>query len=247
MENINLASAGAVLYYLHKQVVPAGCSQAKPHKRFGGISHVWRYKVTMENTKQVWEHSSAEHYPLLGPHLFAPFAQFGDGRCRSEGCTKWWKDFGYSVGCEVEVLMPSEYGASIFYQSRFSNSQWYSLPGRCPTLTNEDPRKFQDCAAEEPGGQCGGPNGTQTCTWKIEDAGKVALDDLIGIDFDTLCNEEKKEYDQDLDRGEGVTFWDHRHSQPRNAERTRLLLKLFKDKFSNSPYLLDPVCDEIQS
>merc|ERR1712113_814269 len=96
--------------------------------------------------------------------------------------------------------------------------------------------------AREPGGNCSRPNGHHTCTWSLEHAGEINLDELVGIknrmDF---CHSGKKEYDRDTDRGVGVSFWDHRSDFSACARRTEAVRRLFRQKYPNSPaHLFEP-------
>merc|ERR1712107_572576 len=55
---------------------------------------------------------------------------------------------------------------------------WYSLPGQCPFRDFNS--KDEACRRAEPGGECASPNGDRTCTYHLEHAGEVTLQELTG-------------------------------------------------------------------
>merc|ERR1712072_1279017 len=86
-------------------------------------------------------------------------------------------------------------------QNLYGNlSQFYSLPGACPSKDVEN--KTPECIKEAPGGNCQDPQGGPTCTWNLEPAGSISLDALAGIkDYRVFCAQGLVEYDPVKDRG----------------------------------------------
>merc|ERR1712176_1728027 len=100
----------------------------------------------------------------------------------------------------------------------YKDSIWYSMPGPC--ISRDYRHKSRECRAREPGGNCSKPNGQHSCTWSLEHAGEINLDELVGIhDRLAFCHSGKKEYSRDTDTGIGNHFWDHRSDAAACAER----------------------------
>lgn len=245
-ENVNLGSAGGVMWYVHNEVV-------RICPRHYDIVKINRYKVTIHNPTKVFQPRSGQ---------WGHFTQFDYGQCTVQNCPKNWQDFGYMVGCQGGPIVPGQHHP--FYQSRFTQVYWYSLPGRCPSKRFDEEHKFDECAAQEPGGECPKPeingvanlglegilpedmpNGSPTCVWKLEEAGHVTLDELTGCHgMDRAwCNAGNREWVPELDKGVGCTWWDNRSVHEINTERTRQLLAKFIEKYPDSPQLFDPRCD----
>jgi len=104
---------------------------------------------------------------------FDNFVAFDKAKCTVPGCPQLhWNPYGYVVGCSpndnTRVSLP---GAPV----------WYSLPGTCPSKYYF--QKTAECNAAEPGGLCAGEvTGSRNCTYKIEKAGEIRLDELSGIE-----------------------------------------------------------------
>jgi len=246
-ENVNLASAAGVMWYLHNEVVARNqsCSCLTPSctSRHYDVTRVLRYKVTVYNT------------PTSGHGQFGHFLQFDSGRCSYPNCEDQWKNHGYMVGCQVT---PRVGGVPVQSADYGSKSMWYSLPGPCPMLAFNDPSK-KVCAQgggsapfeqPRPGGswcdnRTHAPDGSNACTWSAEDAGEISLDELAGIDDHTqFCRERKYEYNDASDRGQGTTFWDGKTDAARNAQRVERMLELFAKRHPEAENMLpEPVCD----
>jgi len=217
--NNNLGNLAGVLWYLHHEVVPL-CP------RHHHVTRILRYKVTMKPTQEVVK--AANYRPS-----FAPFVAMDLCRCTTPGCPAIWKRYGYAPGCQEQAP-----GPDYFYPL----GVWYSLPGPCPS---EDCwHKSQTCKAREPGGRCPVPSGTRECTWHLEDAGEIDLDELVGISNHTaFCKAGKKEFVPHLDRGLGVSFWDGYHNKTRCEERVHKVEGLFNSKFPGLPRTMpEPKC-----
>lgn len=246
-ENVDLASAAGVMWYLHNEVVdrrmsclcdPDGSNCVHRHY---DITRVLRYKVTVYNTPQV--HSAR------GGQL-GPFVQFDMGMCTLGNCENVWAQYGYQVGCQNTARSP-DYGDS---------SVWYSLPGPCPILKYNDPNKkicsdgdrtpgskFQDA---RPGGawcdnHTHAPDGSNACTWTAEYAGEIDLDELAGItDHLAFCKAEHYEYDDASDVGNGNSFWNNRSSKQHNLNRVLAMMQLFAKRWPEQDNKLpEPRCD----
>jgi len=217
--NNNLGNLAGVLWYLHHEVVPL-CP------RHYGITRILRYKVTMKPTVEVFK--AAPYRPTFGP-----FVAMDKCRCTTPGCPGMWQRYGYAPGCQEQVP-----GPDYFYPL----GVWYSLPGPCPS--QDCWHKSPACKASEPGGRCPMPSGTRECTWHLEDAGEIDLDELVGIsDHTAFCKAGKKEFVPHLDRGAGVTFWDGYHNKTRCEERVRTVEGLFNSKFPSMPRTMpEPKC-----
>lgn len=263
-ENINLASAGGVLWYIHNEVARASCllDQSTPpqYQRHNQIMRILRYQVTVKNTPEVFNFKDlATSLPMS--KQFGHFVQFDAGRCTVANCTEeWWKVYGYMVGCQGAPLDPKT--GKVMYESRYAHSYWYSLPGRCPSQEYSAKNKTKECAEEERGGECPKPKsdfydpvpgeaedmptGTRDCTWKAEAAGEVDISELTGIgrtSYQEFCKAGGKEYDASTDKGVGLSFWDKKLDHARNENRTRELLRMFAKNFPDFDSLPDPYCD----
>lgn len=217
--NNNLGNLAGVLWYLHHEVVPL-CP------RHYGITRILRYKVTMKPTVEVF--NTAMYRPT-----FAPFVAMDKCRCTTPGCSGFWEHYGYAPGCQEQAP-----GPDYFYPL----GVWYSLPGPCPS--KDCWHKTQACKAKEPGGRCPAPNGNRECTWHLEDAGEIDLDELVGISNHTaFCKAGKHEFVPHIDHGVGVTFWDGYHNKTRCEERVRRVENLFSTKFPGLPRTMpEPKC-----
>lgn len=238
-EDTDLASPAGVVWYIHNEVVARKQTcpgTGSPSGRHYDINRVLRYKVTVHNTQEVFDHPP-------GHRQIGHFTQFDGGRCTEptpEDCPKVnWEPYGYMVGCQKQAFQkyyanPEEYGC-----------YWYSLPGACPSMTHTD--KTKACMESEPGGRCAAPDGSRTCTWTYEDAGEVLLDDLSGIkDLKAFCDAGNYEYDDATDSGKGTTFWNDKLNATRGKERVLKLLQLFASNYPTNQSALelpDPVCD----
>lgn len=226
VDNVNLASVTGLMWFLHDEVVNT-CP------RNYGITRITRHVVTVKNTKALWR--TPLHYQ------FGQFVQFYDGKCgwNSSRCDSLWRTYGYVVGCQpldtTSVSVPNYNGPPA--------PVWYSLPGICPSSIYED--KNNDCAKKESGGQCVDPDGSSDCTWSVQPAGEIRLDDLEPIvDYTTFCASGNEEYNMGRDSGVGSRFWNSKRDPAANRQRVSKVLSLFQLKYPTYPVSLgDPVCD----
>jgi len=211
VQNNNLGNLAGVMWYLHHEVVPH-CP------RHHHITRILRYRVTMKPTMQVF--SAASYHPV-----FAPFVAMDGCRCTTPNCPNLWRRYGYAPGCQEQHP-----GADYYYPLGL----WYSLPGPCPSM--DCWHKTSECKARERGGKCASPDGTSECTWHLEPAGEIRLDELAGItDPTTFCKLGNKEYDPHLDRGIGAFFWDGYRNATLCAQRVQAAERLFFSKYPSMP------------
>jgi len=158
-----------------------------------------------------------------------PYVAFDMGRCTVPECEDIWETQGYPVGCQGVVygVVPPAWNGGI-------RGQWYSLPGRCPSMVNGN--KSPECIAAAPGGACrkAEPNGD--CSYHVEHAGEVRLDELTGIDnYDAFCKAGNMEYDSVTDRGRHFSFWDGKTNITKCRWRYEILLEAFHNKYPDLP------------
>ena len=93
------------------------------------------------------------------------------------------------------------------------------------------------------------PDGSKNCTWRLEEAGEVRLDDLENItDYQDFCAQGGVEYIKSKDAGSGCSFWDHQRSSVANAQRLARLQQLFDElPESHALHLPEPICDSQNS
>jgi len=164
------------------------------------------------------------------------YMAFDMGKCTVPGCDRVWRRSGYAVGCQV---VP--YGGSPAVPSGIPGN-WYSLPGPCPS--RENGLKDQACMAAQPGGACRGA-WNDRCTYMVEHAGEVRLDELTGIrNYTAFCQAGNLEYSPATDSGIHFSFWDGKFDLSRCRQRYDALLAAFRRKYPNEPrsakYLDEP-------
>jgi len=218
MENVDMANLAGEMYYLNHEIVSTSC----PRNR--NITRVVRFKVTMRAPLALYN-SGPGHPNWL---IFQAFDV--GGTIGQEDRRKW----GWAPGC---MTVTGDKGGDY----RYKDGIWYSFPGRCPS--RQLGHKDDHCKRAEPGGKCRSPTGEFDCTWNLEPAGEITIEELTGIhDYGDFCHQHKKEYVEHLDRGSGFHFWDERHDPKRCAERVRIAEEHFHQKYPHSPRLHEPVC-----
>lgn len=221
LNGVNMANLLGDVWYLHNEVV-FNCP-----RKFN-ISRLTRFKVTARATRE-----------LAGQGKnFDHFVAFDKAKCTVPGCSQLhWDPLGYVVGCTKNdpgrVALPGE-------------AAWYSLPGTCPSKFYF--QKTAACNQNEPGGQCKGNKvtGEKDCTYTIEEAGEIPLDDLSGIkNYNEVCESTGvREYDELSDKGTGTSFWNGKADAKKGKERVKFITDLFAKRFPQFPASLeDPVCD----
>lgn len=261
VENVNLASMGGVLWYLHNEIIQtcwgAGSTGGSIHGGTGrhgdrkfSISRIRRLKVTYKASQ-----------PLLDKGMnFGPLCSFDAGECTGPHRGTYWSgvgsgwggkneldEYGYTIGCGKIGEWPHQHWSS---GKKYPNAMWYSVQGSCPAVTYN--KKWDSCKMELPGGACDDPTGAGNCTFKIEDAGEIDLDELVGIkprwksrsEFCHRCGVEGGAWARG---GCGLSFWGHNIWDVKsNQEQVKKALDMFAKKYPNDPTpedYPDPVCD----
>lgn len=250
-ENVNMADLPGLMWYLHNEVVTGV-------PRHYDITRILRFRATVLNT------------PLFlsewRPHMLAPFAAFDYGQCTAFDCVSFLAHYGAVVGCQPQNPLLSAYkplsGSVPFCDAQPSASvpsfcntgTWYSVPGPCPEKRVAD--KDGSCKAATPGGACpsSAVTGARDCTFHMEPAGEVRLDELVGLhnysqwafsltqDRGVLPSG-NVEYVRDTDSGVGTCFWDGLHDPQKCKRRMQAVLKLFEARYPELPTdLPQPPC-----
>merc|ERR1719193_2434209 len=273
MENVNVADLRGVLWYVHHEVVPG--TPRKYH-----IDRIRRFLVRMKTTREFW---NVHH------RNFGPFSAFDGGRCSTPGCGDVYHQYGFVVGCQAVSLKEGAYIADRNTTTACAPGSdhcraplWFSLPGPCPDhglrpadmqdqadrlSMNVSLGKSAGCLRRKPGGRCRGPGpptGAPDCTYAVEEAGEISLDELAGIeDYNLFWNESRyicrrdvaagirqgpcvdnDEYNWHLDRGIGNSFWNGRLDPARCEARAQAARALFERRFPDAPAeLAAPLCD----
>lgn len=170
---------------------------------------------------------------------FAPFVAFDKGRCTAGTCEDVWMKYGFRVGCQKLFSAYSEDG------------HWFSLPGRCPA--KEYSEKTDACKEAKPGSWLAGggcdldsvKKRKGQCSWHVEDAGEVRIDEVTGIskyfpDYGTFCARGGHEYDKPQDKGVLLNFWDGFTDKDKCAWRLQQFQDAFKTKYPTMPADLPP-------
>jgi len=221
LNGVNTASLAGDMWYLHNEVV-----QHCPRKF--NMERLLRFRVTVRATPELFGQKKN----------FDAFVAFDQAKCTVPMCAKrHWDPFGYVVGCQPnnvgQVAVP---GSPV----------WYSLPGTCPNKFYYE--KTEACNIAEPGGACptSEVTGARNCTYHMERAGEIRLDDLSGLtDYNQVCQETGvREYDVDSGVGIGTKFWNGKTDAAAGARRMEIVKALFAQTYPSMPAdLEDPVCD----
>lgn len=233
LESMDAADLAGVLWYLHNEVVVTTPRQ-------NGITRILRFKVTIKNTMELYEKFHSQ---------FGPFVTFNRGQCMLEACDRIWRNFGFVVGCQTLNASVGNYLSFNRTREPCLTSQQcnspvvYSLPGSCPCHSYGE--KNAACIAKMPGGSCGAVSGYRTCTFHVEAAGEIRVDELTGIqDYIEFIQGGGMEYDLLKDKGVGLTFWDGKYDKQKCAWRMDTLRMFFRNKYPNLPDMLpQPPCD----
>jgi len=237
MGNINAASLGGLLWHLHNQVV-SRCPRRATTASQMDLTRIVRYKVTTKATTPLL---------MMGMNFGVQFF-FDYGQCVGPGNSHGgdWDLYGYVVGCSRLGAWPHPEDPSA---KAYHDAVWYSFPGECPTEDAE--HKSADCMARYPGGRCATPSGAGDCTYSIDPAGEINIDELVGIsprwathmDF---CQQGCREYFKHLDGGNCIHWWDRKNDAMLNSQRMGQVDEMFSQKFPDLPRdreMAPPPCD----
>lgn len=228
--NVNAATLGGVIWYLHNEVV------WQTPRKFA-ITKIMRIKVKTRAPQPLFQ---------KGMNFGVRYA-FDSGMCTGPySCDKQYFKYGYFVGCNVLGNWPfPDYPVAYV-------GNWYSLPGPCNSKRHFDAAKFtfdnKTCAELQPGGLCtGAPTGVGNCTWSWEDAGQISVDELEGItNYEAFIKAGNEEYNKTTDVGKGLDFWNNINDTKKAAIRVKKASDLFAKHYPNLPRdedLPPPPCD----
>lgn len=89
--------------------------------------------------------------------------------------------------------------------------------------------------------------GNDDCTFILEDAGEVFLDELVGIgppgSYKEWCENGGIEHYVTDESRSTIPFWKGRKNVDANTQRTYKLLEAFEKKYPGTPYLGEPACE----
>lgn len=206
-EGLNMANAAGVMWYLHNEVV-GHCP-----RKFR-VVRVIRFKVTMRATSEL----------AKAGRNFDQFLQFDGAKCTNPRCDDVFNSYGYVAGC----IKNSEGVAA------YPHTTWFSFPGVCPFQMWDN--KTAVCRSDEPGGFCSHPDGSRTCTYNLDFAGDITMEDLTGIrDYDEWCKTHNELTD--------IEFWRGKNDTRRCQARIERLKALFYNKYPDTVDLGEPSCD----
>lgn len=231
-ENVDVGDLAGVMWYLHNEIVPS----AGHHRKFN-ITRLLRFKLTVKTT---WAFYNVHR------RQFGGFAAFDSGLCTVPDCDRVWKHFGFIVGCQFVNVGLAGYVSSGMTRvdgnckEPFCNSPvWYSLPGPCPS--ERLGAKTSSCMEQMPGGLCEKATGERNCTYSVEEAGAISLDELVGIeDYPAFFEAGNREYVLTIDGGVGNSFWNGKRDLRKCRNRIAQVKTLFRQKY---PHL--PACDDL--
>ena len=94
------------------------------------------------------------------------------------------------------------------------------------------------------GGMCEDLAQSRRCTYSVDFAGELFLDDLEGVkDFKHWQSQGNREYDASTDKGTGTSFWNFRANSAWCDRRTARVHELFKQRYPLLPRELPaPAC-----
>mmetsp|Transcript_117684 Transcript_117684/g.332957 ORF Transcript_117684/g.332957 Transcript_117684/m.332957 type:complete len:493 (-) Transcript_117684:66-1544(-) len=260
LANVNTASIGAVLWYLHNEVIwPCDgggyLSAGKPGDRKFSIDRIVRYKVTIKTSQPLLDrgmnYSAFKAFDFgeaTGPHRGTRYWGKGTGWL---SLGEWW-EYGFTPGCVYVGDSPMDQ-RDFQTAKAYPNAIWYSMPGQCPTMNFAQATKR--CKEELPGGICSSPTGQGNCTYSAEDAGWIDIDELVGIkpkfasraEFCKECGGVGAEGTINSGGRCGVDFWGPNIlDTERNKQRVQAALAAFEKKYPTSPREADfmtPTCD----
>jgi len=177
------------------------------------ITRILRLKVTLRN-------------PMM------PYVAFDYGQCTMPHCGRLWREHGFAVGCQNVA-----YGADLDRGRAGLPGHWYSLPGPCPSQDRK--HKDASCRLAEPGGACRNLPRNKECTYHVEHAGEVRLNELEGIeDYKAFCRAGNLEYSKVVDRGRNLSFWDGKTDLARCRWRYNTIMRAFRMKHPHKPDML---------
>eukprot|EP00929_Paragymnodinium_shiwhaense_P012630 TRINITY_DN12001_c0_g1_i1.p1 TRINITY_DN12001_c0_g1~~TRINITY_DN12001_c0_g1_i1.p1 ORF type:complete len:697 (+),score=130.89 TRINITY_DN12001_c0_g1_i1:24-2114(+) len=261
VENVNLGTMGGVLWYLHNEIIQT-CSGAGGigGSRVGGtgvwgdrkfqISRIRRVKISMKATQPLLDKGmnwgplcSYDAGECTGPHRGTYWSGVGSGW----GSKNEWDEYGFILGCGRVGLWPHQHWHSGW---KYPDAFWYSVAGPCPAV--QYGKRWDTCTLEMPGGKCEVPTGAGNCTYSVEEAGDIDLDELVGIKpkwesraaFCSQCGAEGSAWSAG---GCGLNFWGANiWDEASNKAQVEKALEMFEEKYpemASHEDMLPPECD----
>lgn len=163
----------------------------------------------------------------LKPDQLVGFVAFDSAQCTVPDCGSIWERHGFVPGCQSVYIGPP-------------SGHWYSLPGPCPSQRFN--AKTDICKRMQPGGRCDEVTGERSCTYAIEEAGEINLNELVGIhedDYMEFCKSGRREYVKQEDQGHGITFWNGHNDPEKWRRRADSVRHAFTTAFPSEPAELD--------
>jgi len=261
VENVDTTNLDGALWYLHHEVIQTCTGEGylsntgKWGDRKFAISRLRRFMVTTKATTPLIAKGmnfgvfkAFDSGEATGPHISPQVFGAGTGR----NSMPEWEKYGFFVGCEYVGQFPHQQWPS---GNDYPNTIWYSLPGECPTYDRKG--KTAECNIMLPGGACEQmPTGQGNCTYHVEEAGELDIDEMVGIkprwsDRAAFCSQCHTEGGPHGPGGCGLNFWGPNiNDKNANAERVAKVAKMFDDKYPDMPKSADmaaPPCDFDQS
>jgi hypothetical protein len=281
-ENLNTADLAGVFWYLHNEVVVAAPRKYR-------IDRIKRWKISMRTTQEFWNVHHRSFGPFTAfdggrctGNCGSPDSEKSDAIFNQYGYLVGCQQAsdasqsGYRAKTKTRYCDPKLEGGKGQCQS--NAPIWYSLPGECPTKGFEEGKisgeeadqsseiiaaKDDACRAVHPGGRCSdgeAATGAPDCTFWMEDAGQIYLDELVGFETGEAYDEwwqsntgtgsgdnvEYKLYDpqgQLYDKGVNETWWDQKFDEDACADRVAQAEALFAKNFPEFGELEEPPCD----
>jgi len=234
------------MWYLHNEVIGTKSFEGHLGERRFGISRIRRFKITHKATQPLFDRKmnfgvkeSFDYGKATGPF------RRGAGSSAPE-----WNQFGFNIGCDYLGEYPHQDPPFSTTGKKYPDAIWYSLPGSCPLMNYKS--VTTECKQQFPGGMCSSPNGRGDCTYSVEDAGEIDIDELVGIKekYGSRANFISKGcFEGDghkYQNGWCIPFWDNIWDASRNEQRVQAAIDLFHTKYPNSPQheeLAPPRCD----
>merc|ERR1712151_82637 len=251
LANVNVGSIGGVMWYLHDEVINDCWYGGVAGQRRFGITRIRRFKITTKASKPLFDKGmnfglkcSFDSGECTGPHR-----DHVEGPGSGSHAIPDYDKYGFYVGCNNLGEWPHNelvFQGAMYYPSAI----WYSLPGACPTMNFR--KANRDCKLHLPGGKCSQPDGRGNCTYSVEEAGEIDIDELVGItpqwaNRAEFCKRGGREGNGASGAwGHNLHFWDNIWDKNRNAQRTQAAMDAFKKKYPTMPVdgdLPAPRCD----
>lgn len=247
MSNVNVASLGGVMWYLHNELIYETRYRGVVGQRKYDVSRIRRFKITTKATTPLFKKgmnfgmkSSYDFGENTGPHRDNVNGPGTGWHSQPE-----WEEYGFYVGCNYLGDFPHQ--DPVFQVGRlYPDAIWYSLMGPCPAMNYQS--ASETCKRDLPGGLCPSPDGRGNCTYSIEEAGEIDIDELVGIrprwasraDFVRRGGWEGSGWSN----GGQLSFWNYIHSRDHNAWRVQAARDMFNTKYPDmTEDMPPPRCD----